>query len=54
MFEELFQILIPTAVTALFGWIWAIDRKVALHDQVIEKMDKLTDLLLNRELDRDK
>lgn len=50
--ENIMQVVVPTAVTALFGWIWNIDRKMAVHEEVIKKMDKLVDLLLQRELDR--
>lgn len=48
---DVMQVLVPAGLTALFGWIWNIDRRVAVHDTVIAKMDKLVDLLLQRELD---
>lgn len=34
----------------LAGWIWWVDRKVSSHEAVIEKMDRLVDILLSDRL----
>ena len=44
MMETILGAFIPL----LAGWIWWVDRKVASHEVIIAKMDKLIDLLMER------
>lgn len=38
---------------AMATWIWWVDRKVASHEAVIERMDQLVQLLLEDRLAQD-
>lgn len=47
------QEILMAGVGAVASWIWWVDKKVASHDAVIERMDKLVQLLLEDRLDQD-
>lgn len=39
-----------TLLGVLGRWVWDIDRRVTAHEVIISKLDKLTDVLLQKEL----
>ena len=42
------ETILGATIPLLAGWIWWVDRKVASHEVIINKMDKLIDLLMER------
>lgn len=50
MMSDYLQYITSAALIPFAKWVWTIDRKVVSHDEVIKKIDKLTDLLLTKAL----
>jgi hypothetical protein len=44
--------LLLAGIPVLAGWVWWVDRKVSAHEAVIERLDKLTQLMLEDRLDQ--
>lgn len=44
------QDILLAGAGALASWIWWVDRKVASHEAVIEKLDKLVDILIEERI----
>lgn len=44
------QELLITGLPLLAGWIWWVDRKVSAHEEVIKRMDKLAQIMLEDRL----
>jgi hypothetical protein len=42
--------IVAAGIPVLGGWIWWVDRKVSSHEAVIQKMDRLLDILLQERL----
>lgn len=42
--------LLLAAIPALAGWVLYIDRKVASYEEIIKRIDKLVDILLEERL----
>lgn len=45
-------VVAPVAVPAVAGWVIWVSRAINRHEAVIEKIDKLVDVLLQDRLDR--
>ncbi len=44
--------LMVAGVSALAAWIWWVDRRVSAHEEIIRKLDRFMDILLEDRLNR--